>query len=116
MMPAVPPPGGQVRTPIDVKLRRAWRYDPRGHRFVANSGETFAPVGLPKGTRIQYKTPGLVQEDEARLSPAERELIRYVQVILPPGELPAEYVSAVGKWPPVEEATLGPEVSLPGGG
>jgi hypothetical protein len=116
MMPAVPPPGDQVRTPIDVRLKRTWRYDSRRHHFVSESGETFTPAGLPKGSRLVYKTPGLAQMDEARLSPAERDLIRYMQVILPAGEPPAEYVSTVRQWPPIEEASLGPEVSLPGAG
>jgi hypothetical protein len=114
MMPAVPPPGGLVRTPIDLTLKPAWRYDSRRHRFVARSGDTFTPAGLPTGTKIVYKTPGLIRKDQARLSAAERDLIRYMQVILPAGESASEHLGAVRAWPPVEDASLGPEISLPG--
>jgi hypothetical protein len=36
-----------------------------------------------------------------------------VQVILPAGESPADYVDLIRAWPSVEEAWVGPEISLP---
>ena len=116
MIPAVSLPGGsKVRTPIDLKLRPKWRFDPSRRVFVSDAGEKFAPRGaLPKRSRIVYKVPGLVGVAQARLSKHERDLQRYMQVILPAGESPAKYIDVVRAWPPVAEAQVGPDVSLPG--
>jgi hypothetical protein len=114
-VPEVPQPPG-VRTPIDVRLKAAWSYDPDARTFTSVSGETFALGGLlPKGTKVVHKTPQLARRDASTLSAAERDLRRYLQVILPVGESPAAYVARVRKWPPVERADLGPDVSLPRG-
>ncbi len=116
MIPAVPPPAGsKVRTPIELKLKPKWRFDTSRHVFVSNSGQEFAPRGeLPRNSRIVYKVPSLVEADEARLSKHEKDLRRYMQVILPARESPADYVSVVRAWPCAEEAHVAPEVSLPG--
>jgi hypothetical protein len=68
---------------------------------------------LPKRSRVVPSVPSLVSADEAALSPAERDLRRYIQVILPPDEPPDHNVDAVRAWPCVEQANVGPEVSLP---
>ena len=118
MYPAVPlPPNSKVRVPIEVKLKPGWRYDSAGRVFVsAHGGKTFEPQGsLPKRSRIVYKVPSLAQVDEKGLSTPEKELRRYMQVILPPGHSPAEYLEAVRSWPSVAEASAGPEISLPSG-
>ena len=47
------------------------------------------------------------------LSQAEKELRRYMQVILPQGVSPQDFVEIVRAWPSVEEASVGPDVSLP---
>lgn len=36
-----------------------------------------------------------------------------MQVILPPGVSPRDFVEIVRAWPSVEEASVGPDVSLP---
>lgn len=114
MIPAVPPPGGKVRTPIDVKLKKAWRFDEDRQVFSSTAGETFAPgQTLPRGSRIVYKVPKLAKADPARLSKAERDLARYMHVILPKGKSPYEWVEAVRAWPPVESAEVAPDVTLP---
>jgi hypothetical protein len=115
MYPAVPlPPDSKVRIPIEVKLKPRWRYDPARRVFVSAAGETFDARGqLPKNSRIVYKVPALAAADEKGLSAPERELRRYMQVILPPGQPPSRYVEAVRAWPSVAEASAGPEVSLP---
>ena len=112
MMPAVPLPG-HIRVPVDAKLKRDWRFVPGRRVFASASGETFAPRGLPRNTRIVYKVPALARADEATLSKAEQDLRRYLQVILPPGESAADYVDMVRGWPAVEEAHVAPDVSLP---
>ncbi|HEY0406964.1 MAG TPA: hypothetical protein VGC89_14625 [Pyrinomonadaceae bacterium] len=116
MIPAVPlPQNSKIRTPVDVKLKPEWRYDASGRRFVSETGERFKPGDeLPKGSRIVYKVPAVAQEaDRSKLSEAERELQLYMQVILPAGESPADYVAAIRRWPPIAEARLPPEISLP---
>jgi len=115
MIPAVRvPAGGKVRTPIDLKLKPQWRFDTSRRVFVSDSGEEFTPRReLPKNSRIVYKVPGLVDADETRLSKYEKDLRRYMQVILPAGESPTQYVDAVRAWPCAAEAHAAPEVSLP---
>jgi hypothetical protein len=63
--------------------------------------------------RIVYKVPNLARTKEANLSKDERDLRRYMQVILPAGESPAEYVNMIRDWPCVVEAHVAPEISLP---
>lgn len=115
MIPAVPlPANSKVRTPVDLKLKKGWSFDPKRRLFASDSGEEFKPRGdLPKNSRIVYKVPSLAEADEAELSEAERDLRRYMQVILPAGESPAEYVEVIRSWPSVAEAHAAPEISLP---
>ncbi len=114
-IPAVPlPRDAKVRTPIDFKLQRGWHFDTKRRIFGSDAGGKFSPEGtIPKGSRIVYKVPNLVRADASRLNEHERELRRYMQVILPAGESPARYVQVIRGWPAVEEADVGPQVSLP---
>jgi hypothetical protein len=99
---------------VEVKLKSNCRYDSRKRAFESASGERFSPSGdLPRNTRIVYKVPALAAADPAKLSKHEKELRRYLQVILPEGEAPADYVAAIRAWPCVEDAWVAPEVSLP---
>jgi hypothetical protein len=113
MIPAVPAPkNGRIPVPIDAKLEPGWHYDAGRREFVSDSGETFQPGrDLPKKTRIVYKVPHVA--DATKLSQAERDLQRYLQVILPPAEAAADYVQTVRSWPCIADAHVGPEVSLP---
>ena len=115
MMPAVTvPEESGIKRPIDLKLKPDWRFDTRRRTFESGSGEKFTPRGeLPKNTKIVYKVPALARADERGLSAPERDLRRYMQVILPDGESPLDYVDAVRDWPCVAEAHVAPEVSLP---
>lgn len=116
MVPAVPvPENSGIRTPIDLKLKPKWRFDAKGGAFESEAGEQFSPRDdLPKGAEIVYKVPSLVKADVKNLSKHERDLRRYMQVILPADESPAEYVAAVRAWPCVAEAQVAPTISLPG--
>ena len=97
-----------------MKLKRKYRYDPKRRMFESDSGDRFNPADeLPKNTRIVYKVPALVTADPAKLSKSEKELRRYMQVILPEGVSPADYVEAIRAWPCVEDAWVAPEISLP---
>jgi hypothetical protein len=100
---------------VELKLKPRYRYDSSRRVFESESGERFKPsVELPKNTRIVYKVPALAEADPAKLSKYERDLRRYMQVILPTGESAADYVDAIRAWPSVEDAWIAPAVSLPG--
>jgi hypothetical protein len=110
--PAVPAPSSPKS--LELQLGPGWRFDSRRRRFEQESGETFSPYGdLPEGARIVYKVPRLAKADPARLSGAERDLQRYVQVILPVDAPVHTYLAQVRAWPSVAEAQGGPVVSLP---
>lgn len=115
MMPAVPlPKSAKIARPVELKLKSDWRYDSKRGVFVSKSGQVFAPrKALPRNTRIVYKVPSLARAARSGLSKAERDLQRYVQVILPRSASPAGYLEAISAWPSVEDAHLAPEVSLP---
>jgi hypothetical protein len=112
--PVTLPSDSKIRTPVDLKLKPGWKLDQSRRVFESDSGEKFTPRGdLPKNSKIVYKVQTLAEADPSKLSKPERELQRYVQVVLPPGESPADYVDLVRKWPCVAEAHVAPEVSLP---
>ena len=113
-IPAVPLPKDSVRPSIDFSLKAGWSFDSGRRTFKSERGETFSPPGdLPKGTRIVYKVPSLARADARKLDEHERALRRYMQLVLPAGEQPATYLRTVRAWPPVEEAHVTPQVSLP---
>lgn len=115
MMPAVPvPKGAKIARPVEVKLKSTWRYNPKRNVFVSETGHEFVPSkALPKNTKIVRKVPGLGRSASQSLSKVERDLARYVQVILPKSASLADYLVDISAWPCVEEAHLAPEVSLP---
>ena len=103
-----------MRTPIDFTLKPGWHFDARRSTFESGTGEKFSARGeIPEGSKVVYKVPNLARADPSTLNEAERDLRRYMQVILPRGESPHKYVEIVRAWPPVEEAHVGPQVSLP---
>jgi hypothetical protein len=67
--------------------------------FESDSGKRFKPSDLPKNTRIVYKVPALAAADPVKLSRYEKDLRRYMQVILPEGASPADYVEIIRAWP-----------------
>lgn len=107
-----------LRTPVEVKLNAGWEFDSTRRAFVSDRGETFVPrERLPARSKIVHKTPALLaaaaSRGKAKLSAAERNLLRYVQVILPAESSPPACVETIRQWPCVESATLPPEISLP---
>ena len=113
MYPAVPPPKGLVGRSIDYKLKPGWRYDAVKKVFVDAQGAEFALPPLGKKSRVVYKVPGLANVTRGRLSKAERDLQRYMQVIVSPSRSPEALLKTVQSWPCVEEAHVAPELSLP---
>jgi len=116
MMPAVPVPrSAGIKVPVEIKLKPQYRYNVGKRVFESDKGERFRPDGaLPKGTRIVYKVPALAEAEPRKLTAAERDLQRYMQVILPEGVAAADYLETIRAWPCVEDAWVAPEVSLPG--
>jgi hypothetical protein len=113
MFPSVPPPKELVGKSIDCKLKPGWRYDEERGVFVGPKGEALVPASLPKGARIVYKVPSLSHSSSRSLSPAERDLSRYLQVILPTARGVEKLAPLVQSWPAIEEAHVTPEISLP---
>ena len=119
MNPAVRiPASAKLRPAVELKLKPGWNFDAAQRAFVSDDGQVFAPRGeLPAHTRIVHKTPALVSTKRGRekqRSDAERELLRYVQIILPAESSAHEQIKTVRKWPCVAEVNLPPEPSLPG--
>lgn len=113
MQPSVPPPPG-IGRPVSIRMKQGWTFDTKGRRFRGPRGETFAPADLPPGARVEPTVPQLAGRSADALSAAERDLQRYLQVVLPAEHDPEAHVGAIRTWPSVESATLGPAVSLPG--
>ena len=107
------PKSAKIKKPVEVKLKREWSFD-EGRRVFTRGGNEFDPMdGLPENSRILYKVPSLVEADPKQLSKDERELRRFLQIILPDDVSPADYLQSIRAWPCVEEAHLALEVSLP---
>lgn len=106
------PPG--MKPHLVVKLRPGWSYDSKHRLFVTTSGKSFSPrESLPRGTRISYMVPDLAKRALKSLSRDERNLARYLQIIMPKGMDPNDYLDSVGRWDCTEEVSLPPEISLP---
>jgi hypothetical protein len=113
MEPSVPPPRELVGKSIDCKLRPGWSFDEKREVFLGPKGEVEKPSALPKGTRIVYKVPSLAKRAARSLSEAERDLARYMQVILPSTAGQDQLLSAMQSWPAIEGADPTPQMSLP---
>ena len=113
MYPAVPPPKELSGRSVDFKLKPGWRYDEAKGVFVDPNGVEFATPRLPKNSRVLYKVPSLARSTPRKLSGAEQDLQRYMQVILPSPRSTKTVLQAVQSLPGVEEAHLAPEISLP---
>jgi hypothetical protein len=115
MIPEVKvPKKAKIRVPVEFKLKRTWRFDQDHRVFKSRSGKEFSPLGhLPRNSKIVYKVPSLAHSESAGMTRHERKLRHYMQVILPAGESPADYLETIQAWPCVAEADVGPDVSLP---
>ena len=113
MFAAMTPPKQLSRRSIDFKLKPGWRFDEAKGVFIDRSGVEFATPRLPKNSRVLYKVPSLARSASKKLSGAERDLQRYLQMILPSERSTKSVLQAVQSLPAVEEAHLAPEISLP---
>ena len=115
MAPHTPvPKRANVLRPVELRLKPGWRYDARRALFVTDEGGRCAPgPDLPKGARIAPKVPALVRPGRAGLSKPEKDLLRFVQVLLPARVSAADFVDRISLWPCVEEVRVAPVVGLP---
>ncbi len=113
MYPDVPPPANvQILRPVDFKLKPGWRFDEAKQAFAGPAGESFRPE-LPKGARLVFKVPDLARSRRKGLSEAQRDLQRYMQVVLPQSFKPEEFAKKVKQWPCADSPHAAPVVSLP---
>lgn len=99
-----------------VRLAPGWRLDEKAGAFVAGSERVPLPDSLPRGTRARLHVPALASRNPKTLSEPERELARYVQVLLPKGADAGAIraaLAALGKLAAVEQATVPPAPELP---
>jgi hypothetical protein len=113
MYPAIPPPKQLSGRLVEFKLKPGWRYNEAKGVFIDPRGVEFATPRLAKNSRVLHKVPGLARSASKKLSAAERDLQRYMQVILPSPRSAGTALQAVRSLPGVEEAHLAPEISLP---
>ncbi|MDP1561473.1 MAG: hypothetical protein Q8M16_08760 [Pirellulaceae bacterium] len=115
MFPAVPPSDDLThRAAVELVLAEGWRYNSRRRVFVSDNDELFRPPQeLLAYGQLVYKVPTLAKQNPQDLSAAERDLQRYMQLILPPTELTATLLENLQAWPCIEAATPGPKISLP---
>jgi len=99
---------------LDAKLQFGWRYDDTKRIFVSVKGKKLSPFKeLPRGSLLVYTIPHLAHMKEASLSQDERELTRFMQVILPKRSDASKFLEILNDWPCFEEVKLPPEISLP---
>lgn len=116
MLPTMRQSGGEIRPArphLVLKLKAGWRLDVAMHQFISTSGgRRFNPTDvLPKGAELRHMIPDLA--GRKRLSQNERELARYVHLLLPKRGKTDVHLQKVRQWPCVEDAQLPPAVSLP---
>lgn len=113
MYPDVPPPANvEILRPVDFKLKPGWRFDEASRAFTGPAGESFTPE-LPKGAKLVFKVPDLARSRRKNLSPDEKDLQRYMQVVLPSAWKPEEFAKKVKAWPCADAPHAAPVVSLP---
>jgi hypothetical protein len=113
MFPAIPPPKELTRRSVDFKLKPGWRFDEEKGVFIDPRAVEYAAPRLPKNSRIVYKVPDLARSPAKKLSHAEKDLQRYMQVILPSSGAARSVLRALQSLTAVEEAHFAPELSLP---
>ena len=103
-----------MRPHLVVKLKPDWRHDATRGAFVSRAGENLSPGDdLPPGSRIEPMVRQFAEADPKTLSEDERNLARYVYVILPKRIIASDCLETVRQWACVEEVRLPPEISLP---
>lgn len=112
-LPSVPPPG-DIRRPVIGKLKKGWTWDKQAAQFVGPRGKIFDPHDqLPPDTHCGLNVPILAKRRATSLSPAEKDLLRYIQILLPQGVEPEALAESIAQWPCFESAVASPRFELP---
>ena len=99
---------------LDIKVKSGWHYIEEDNIFLSTNGQKFSPAEeLPSGTKIFYMTPSLSQADPETLSPDERNLAHYLQIIFPQGEKAQNHMETVQQWPFIENVRPPQNITLP---
>jgi hypothetical protein len=97
-----------------VRLAPGWRLDAAHAGFVAKGARVELPATLPAGCEARPHAPVLAAKTDAQLSAPERELARWVQVLLPAGARSNTRVrKLLEALDCVEEVMEPPQVGLP---
>ena len=92
-----------------MRLAPGWRLGAAGAVFVLNHER----IELPAGCKVRPHIPALAAQPDAQLSTAERDLARYVQVLLPANAKKKAVRALLEKLDYVEAVTEPPAISLP---
>ena len=103
----------EVRPVIHALLKPRWDLEPSPRRFVAGGREVLPDEQLPEGTRIDYLVSRLREVPRKSLSPPEKKLARWVQIVLPKKAEAEKYVAELQAWPCFAEVHIAPTPSLP---
>jgi hypothetical protein len=115
VMRKVEPPAG-MRPAIHALLKPRWDLQSEPPKFVAGHRELVPDEHLPPGTQIDYMVPRLRKVSKESLSPEEKKLARWVQIVLPPGAQTEQYLAELKSWPCFDEVHMAPRPSLPSAG
>jgi hypothetical protein len=115
VMRKVEPPAG-MRPAIHALLKPRWELQSEPPKLVAGHRELVPDEHLPPGTQIDYMVTRLRKVAKESLSPAEKKLARWVQIILPLGVQTDKYLAELMSWPCFEEVHMAPRPSLPSAG
>jgi hypothetical protein len=97
-----------------IRVKKGWHFDEETYQFVSEQGQRVeTKADLPTGTQFKYRVPGLVRKSRDLLSNDEADLLRYFDIMLPPGSTPSDWLVIVKKWTCVEDLQVPPEVGLP---
>ena len=117
MLPSMGPESkkrAKTKPHLIMRVKKGWHFDEETYQFISDQGQCVeTKADLPARTRLEYRVPQLVRTGTNLLSKDEADLLRYFNIMLPPGSDPSEYLVIVKKWPCVEDLHLPPEVSLP---
>lgn len=99
---------------LTLTLKPGWWFDAHAGAFVSADGSR-TPIAdrLPAGSRLVPTAPAVAQRPPAKRSAPERELARYVQLLLPADADAEATLRLVQGWDMVERAVRPPHVSLP---
>ena len=102
-------PGG--RPFIVFRMKVGWELDPHSGAILYR-GNAVAMPALPAGAEFRLAVPALASK-RGKLASPDRELARYVHLLLPRTAVASEWLAIARGWDFCEAPQLPPVVSLP---